>query len=69
LTAITPRDIEFAGEIASEVDAPALRLVAAHGRRIPATIGEWQRAGRTRLEFVPGFWVDVVTYTRTGARG
>jgi hypothetical protein len=69
LTATTPRDLEFAAEIASEVDAPALRLVAAHGRRIPPTIGEWQRAGRTRVEFVPGFFLDVVTYTRSGVGG
>jgi hypothetical protein len=67
LTATTPRDLARAGAIASAVDAPALRYVAAHGRRIPANIGDWQRVGRTQVEFVPGFFVDVVTYTRTGA--
>jgi hypothetical protein len=69
LTATTPHDLELAGEIASEVDAPALHLVAAHGRRIPPTIGDWHRAGRTRVEFVPGFFLDVVTYTRDGVGG
>ena len=67
LTATTDKDLAFAGDIAADVDAPALRVVSVHGRRIPATIGDWQRAGRTRVEFVPGIRVVVVTYTRSGA--
>jgi hypothetical protein len=41
--------------------------VSIEGRKIPATIGEWQRAHRTRVEFVPGLYVNVVTYTRAAA--
>jgi hypothetical protein len=63
LTATTAKDLESAAEIATEVDAPALRVVSIDGRPIPSTIGEWKRAGRARVEFVPGLFVNVVTYT------
>jgi hypothetical protein len=66
LTATTRRDLERAGEIASVVDAPALRVVSVPGRGIPSSIGPWQRADRTQVEFVPGVAVEVVTYTSSG---
>ena len=64
LTATTPRNLDFAAEIAADIDAPALRVVSLEGRKIPATIGEWQRTDRSRVEFLPGLYLDVVTYTR-----
>jgi len=64
LTATTPQNLERAADIASDVDAPALRVVSLEGRKAPATIGEWQRTGRRRVEFIPGLFLDVVTYTR-----
>ena len=67
LTATTPRDLERAGEIATDVEAPALRVVSFEGRKVPATIGEWQRSRRSRVEFVPGLYLNVVTYTRAPA--
>jgi hypothetical protein len=66
LTATTPRDLRFAAEIASDVRAPALRVVSVHGRRIPSTVGSWTRIHRERVEFVPGIDVDVVTYVPSG---
>ena len=67
LTATTPRNLASAGEIATDVDAPALRVVSIEGRKVPATIGEWQRARRSRVEFVPGVYLNVVTYTRAAS--
>ena len=68
LTATTPRNLDFAAEIAADIDAPALRVVSLEGRKIPATIGEWQRTDRSRVEFLPGLYLDVVTYTRAAGR-
>jgi hypothetical protein len=64
LTATTPQDLAAAAEIATEVDAPAMRVVGLEGQKAPATIGEWQRGDRSRVEFVPGLFLEVVTYTR-----
>jgi hypothetical protein len=66
LTATTSGDLRFAAEIASDVHAPALRVVSMHGRRIPSTIGSWTRTQRERVEFVPGVDIDVVTYAPRG---
>ena len=46
----------------------ALRVVSIEGRPIPAAIGEWQRTDRRRVEFLPGLYLNVVTYAacRTG---
>jgi len=67
LTATTARDLELASEIAADVNAPAMRVVSFYGRPIPNTIGAWQRSDRRRVEFVPGLFVNVVTYTRAAA--
>jgi hypothetical protein len=67
LTATTPRNLRAASEIASDIDAPAMRVVSIEGRDIPATIGEWKRTHRERVEFLPGLYLNVVTYTRPAA--
>jgi hypothetical protein len=67
LTATTARDLELASEIAADVNAPAMRVVSFDGRPIPNSIGAWQRSQRRRVEFVPGLFVNVVTYARAAA--
>ena len=63
LTATSDGDLRRAAAIASEVDAPALRVVGVAGRPFPATVGSWTRGRRERVEFLPGLDVVVVTYT------
>jgi hypothetical protein len=63
LTATSDGDLRRAAAIASDVHAPALRVVGVAGRPFPATIGAWSRDGRQRVEFLPGLDVVVVTYT------
>jgi len=63
LTATTDGDLRRAATIASDVHAPALRVVGIAGETFPATIGGWTRGSRERVEFLPGLDVVVVTYT------
>jgi hypothetical protein len=62
LTATTDADLARAAAVASAFGAPRLRVVGDARLGYPPTIGDWTRAGRQRVEFLPGFVVAVVTY-------
>lgn len=62
LTAVGRTELRRAARIAETIDARRLAVVAVPGRAMPARIGVFERGERTRVEFLPGLEVVMVTY-------
>ena len=67
LTAEDDKELDAAAAIASQINAPTMRVLSVEGRERRQTIGSWVRVGSTRFEFLPGLDVVLTTYENEAA--